>query len=200
MQATLALRMFVGLGNPGPEYARTRHNAGYWLVDELARRHGGSWRGESRHQSEVARVRVTGHEIWLVKPQSFMNRSGSPVASLVNFYRIDAGEVLVAHDDLDLPVGALRLKQAGGHGGHNGVRDVIAHLGDGFWRMRIGIGHPGAKGEVVDYALTRPPADEEQLLLEAVRDAADAVPALLEEGAQRVMNRLHARAVPSLGD
>jgi PTH1 family peptidyl-tRNA hydrolase len=196
--ASLALRMIVGLGNPGPEYARTRHNAGFWLADELARRHGGSWKRESRHQCELARVRIGGEEVWLVKPMSFMNRSGGPVASVLNFYKLNAAELLVAHDELDLSVGTLRLKQAGGHGGHNGVRDVIAHLGDAFWRIRIGIGHPGVKGEVVDYALSRATAEEDRLLQQAVQDAADAIPLLLTEGAQKVMNRLHTRAVPPL--
>jgi PTH1 family peptidyl-tRNA hydrolase len=194
----LPLRLIVGLGNPGPGYARTRHNAGFWLVEELARRHAGAWREESRHRCQLARVRIGSQELWLAMPQSFMNLSGGPVASVAGFYRIAAAEMLVAHDDLDLPVGALRLKEGGGHGGHNGLRDVIARLGEAFWRLRFGIGHPGVKGEVVDYALTRPTADEDRLLRDAVRAAADAIPELLEHGAQRVMNRLHARVVPEL--
>lgn len=191
----LALRMLIGLGNPGPEYARTRHNAGFWLVDELARRHGGQWRNESRHQSEMARVRIAGQELWLVKPLSFMNKSGTPAASLASFYKIAPTEILVAHDELDLGVGVLRLKESGGHGGHNGVRDVIAHLGDIFWRIRIGIGHPGSKSEVLNYALGRPSPTDEALLAKAIEDAADALPALLEEGAQKAMMRLHTRTV-----
>jgi PTH1 family peptidyl-tRNA hydrolase len=189
--------MIVGLGNPGPDYAHTRHNAGFWLVDELARRHGGAWRGESRHSSQLARVRIGGQELWLVKPMSFMNRSGTPVLGISGFYRITPAEILVAHDELDLAPGVLRLKEAGGHGGHNGVRDVIAHLGEAFWRLRIGIGHPGNKSEVLNYALGRPSAADELLLQAAIRDGAEAVPALLEEGAQRVMNRLHTRALPA---
>jgi len=187
--------MLIGLGNPGPEYARTRHNAGFWLVDELARRHGGQWRNESRHQSEMARVRIAGQELWLVKPLSFMNKSGTPAASLASFYKIAPTEILVAHDELDLGVGVLRLKESGGHGGHNGVRDVIAHLGDIFWRIRIGIGHPGSKSEVLNYALGRPSPTDEALLAKAIEDAADALPALLEEGAQKAMMRLHTRTV-----
>ena len=121
--AGLPLRLVVGLGNPGERYARTRHNAGFWLVDELARRHGGTFRLEARHQSELARVSIAGQEVWLAKPQAFMNRSGAPVQSIAGFYRVPPGEILVAHDDLDLPTGTLRLKEAGGHGGHNGLRD-----------------------------------------------------------------------------
>jgi PTH1 family peptidyl-tRNA hydrolase len=194
--ASLALRMIVGLGNPGAEYARTRHNAGFWLVDELARRHGGAWRNDSRHTCELARVQVGSQDLWLVKPMSFMNRSGTPVAGLANFHKIAPTEILVGHDELDLPPGVLRLKESGGHGGHNGVRDVIAHLGQEFWRMRIGIGHPGNKAQVLEYALGRPSAADQELLQRAVQDAADAIPLLLEQGAQKVMNQLHTRGVP----
>jgi PTH1 family peptidyl-tRNA hydrolase len=191
------LKLIVGLGNPGDAYARTRHNAGFWFVEELARRHGGTFRFETRHQGELARVRIAGAELWLLKPMQYMNRSGGPVASVAGFYKIAPAEMLVAHDEIDLPVGALRLKEAGGHGGHNGLRDLIAHLGEAFWRLRIGVGHPGEKAEVVDYLTgMRPPADEERLIRDAVFDAADSVPLLLERGAQVAMNRLHSRAVP----
>jgi PTH1 family peptidyl-tRNA hydrolase len=196
--AAQTIRLVVGLGNPGEKYARTRHNAGFWLVDELARRHGGVFRTESRHQGELARIRMGADELWLLKPASFMNRSGGPVQSVAAFYRIAPGEMLVAHDELDLPCGTLRLKQDGGHGGHNGLRDIIAALGAGFWRLRIGIGHPGGRGEVVDYVLQRPAAAEERLLEDAIADAADALPELLAQGAQKAMNRLHTRAVPAL--
>jgi PTH1 family peptidyl-tRNA hydrolase len=144
-------------------------------------------------------VRIAGQDLWLVKPMSFMNSSGTPVLGLAGFYRIAPGEILVAHDELDLAPGVLRLKEAGGHGGHNGVRDLIAHLGDAFWRLRIGIGHPGHKSEVLNHALGRPAAAEESLLQAAIRDGADAVAALLEEGGQKVMNRLHTRVVPPAG-
>ena len=190
----LALKLIVGLGNPGAEYAQTRHNAGFWLVDELARRHGAAFRNESKQQSEIARVRIGGVELWLQKPQSYMNRSGGAIAGLANFYKIAPPEILVVHDDLDLPVGAVRLKEAGGHGGHNGLRDAIAHLGDAFWRLRIGIGHPGDKSLVVDYALTRAARAEQQLLDAAVGRGADVIPQLLAEGPQRAMNWLHTTA------
>lgn len=191
--ASSDLKLIVGLGNPGAEYARTRHNAGFWLVDELARRHGGNFRNESRHQGEVARVKIAGREIWLLKPTTFMNRSGGAVQSLSGFYKIAPGEMLVAHDEIDLPVAALRLKEGGGHGGHNGLRDIIVTLGDAFWRLRIGVGHPGSKPEVVDYVLRRAPAEEDALLQQAVIAGADIIPVVIEQGAQKAMNRLHTK-------
>lgn len=189
----LPLKLIAGLGNPGDAYARTRHNAGFWFVDELARRHGGTFRFDSRHQAELARVKIGDADIWLVKPMTYMNRSGGPLASVANFYKIKPEEILVGYDELDFPVGVVKLKQGGGHAGHNGIRDVIAHVGEPVWRVRIGVGHPGIKGEVVDYVLTRAPAEEERAILETVEAAADAVPIMLEQGAQKAMNRLHTR-------
>ena len=136
--SALPLKLIVGLGNPGSEYARTRHNAGFWLLDEFARRHGAHFRNEPRHHAEVARARVGGEELWLVKPMSFMNRSGGPVHSVAGFYKVPVESILVAYDELDFPAGVVRLKQGGGAGGHNGMRDMIAQLGDPFWRLRIG--------------------------------------------------------------
>ena len=193
--ANFVLRLIVGLGNPGNEYARTRHNAGYWLVDELARRHGGSFRAESKYQGELARVRIAGEELWLLKPTTFMNLSGASVQSVAGFYRIPPAEMLIAHDEIDLPTGTLRLKEGGGHGGHNGLRDLIARLGDKFWRLRIGVAHPGSREEVVDHVLRRPSADEQRVLDAAVLDAADIVPVLMEQGSAKAMNRLHGRKV-----
>jgi PTH1 family peptidyl-tRNA hydrolase len=192
--AGTALKVVVGLGNPGAEYARTRHNAGFWLVDELARRHGGTFRFEGKHQAELARVRMGGDEIWLVKPMTYMNRSGGPVSSVLGFYKLTPAQMLVAHDEIDLPGGTVRLKEAGGHGGHNGLRDLIAAQGDGFWRLRIGVGHPGTKNEVVDFVLTRASAAEQDEIDESVRAGADAIEQMLRDGAQIAMNKLHARA------
>jgi PTH1 family peptidyl-tRNA hydrolase len=188
-----ALRLIVGLGNPGAQYARTRHNAGFWLVDELARRHGGTFRTESRHHGELARAVIGGCDVWLLKPATFMNRSGAAIGSVCGFYRTAPEEVLVAHDEIDLPVGSVRLKQGGGHGGHNGLRDAIAAIGEGFWRVRLGVGHPGSRDDVVDYVLRRAPADEDRLIQDAVIAAADIVPVVLVDGAQKAMNRLHSR-------
>jgi PTH1 family peptidyl-tRNA hydrolase len=192
--AGTALKVIVGLGNPGAEYARTRHNAGFWLVDELARRHGGTFRFEGKHQAELARVRMGGDEIWLMKPMTYMNRSGGPVSSVLGFYKLTPAQMLVAHDEIDLPGGTVRLKEAGGHGGHNGLRDLIAAQGDGFWRLRIGVGHPGTKNEVVDFVLTRASAAEQDEIEDAMRAGADAIEQMLRDGAQIAMNKLHARA------
>jgi PTH1 family peptidyl-tRNA hydrolase len=195
--AGTVIKLIVGLGNPGAEYARTRHNAGFWLVDELARRHGGSFRHEGKHQAELARVRIGGDEIWLVKPMTYMNRSGGPVSSVLGFYKIAPGQMLVAHDEIDLPSGTIRLKDAGGHGGHNGLRDLIAAQGDGFWRLRIGVGHPGNSKEVVDFVLTRAGADEQRAIDETIAAGADAVEEMLRNGAQIAMNKLHSKPANS---
>ena len=190
----LPLRIIVGLGNPGPEHKVTRHNAGFWFVDLLARRENAEFRDYRKFSGETARVTIAGQEIILLKPTTYMNRSGLAIHQLSEFFKIPAEEILVAHDEMDLPVGSLRLKHGGGHGGHNGLRDAIAHVGDGFWRLRIGVGHPGVKAEVIDYVLTRPPKAEEDMILEAVGTAADCIPQLLEQGAERVMSKLHSRA------
>src|SRR5450631_4727845 len=139
------LRIVVGLGNPGPEHLLTRHNAGFWCVDLIARRHGGEFRDYRKYSGETARIAVAGQEVVLLKPTTYMNRSGLSIRQLSDFYKVPAMDILVVHDELDLPVGTARLKFGGGHGGHNGLRDAIAHIGDEFWRMRIGIGHPGNK-------------------------------------------------------
>jgi PTH1 family peptidyl-tRNA hydrolase len=190
----LPLRLVVGLGNPGPAYARTRHNAGFELVDELAGAAGASFARASRHRGELARARIAGQELWLLKPLTFMNLSGGAVESVAGFYRIPVGEILVAHDELDFAPGLVRLKQGGGAGGHNGLRDVIAHVGEEFWRLRIGIGHPGDRSAVLDYVLGRAPAEEAAQIRSAVRAAAEVVPVLLSEGPQKAMNRLHSAA------
>jgi PTH1 family peptidyl-tRNA hydrolase len=187
------LRLIVGLGNPGTEYARTRHNAGFQFADELARRHGAIFRSEPRHRAELARARVEDADLWLLKPMSYMNHSGDPVRSVASFYKIPVQSILVAYDELDFPAGVVRLKQGGGAAGHNGVRDVIGQMGDGFWRLRLGIGHPSDRALVLDYVLGRPTASEAPLIHDALTAAADAVPVLLNEGAQIAMNRLHAR-------
>jgi peptidyl-tRNA hydrolase, PTH1 family len=187
------LKLIVGLGNPGAEYARTRHNAGFHLVDELAQRYGATFRSEPRHRAELARARIGEIDLWLLKPLSYMNHSGDPVRSVATFYKVAPAHLLVAYDELDFPAGVVRMKQGGGAAGHNGMRDVIAQMGDGFWRLRIGIGHPGDRSRVLDYVLGRPGAAEAPLLAAAVQAAADSVPVLLNEGAQVAMHRLHGR-------
>jgi PTH1 family peptidyl-tRNA hydrolase len=187
------IRLIVGLGNPGPEHADTRHNAGFWCVDALARRAGGALRPHARYQGEVGRIQLAGQEVWLLKPTTYMNRSGVSVRALVDYLRIPMEQILVAHDELDLACGALRIKQGGGAGGHNGLKDIIAHVGEGFWRMRIGIGHPGSRDQVVDFVLRRASAAEQRLLDDAVDLAAASIERMLIDGAEKVMNGLHRR-------
>ena len=186
-----ALKLIVGLGNPGPQYARTRHNAGWWFIDALAAGAGASWRAEPRRHGELARARLGDTELWLLKPTDYMNRSGAAVSAVSSFYRIAPAEVLVAHDDIDLPPGVCRLKQGGGHGGHNGLRDVIAHIGAEFWRLRFGVGHPGDRDLVIDAVLDRPTAAEQQAIDESLQRALAALATMLTEGAQKAMHRLH---------
>lgn len=190
MSAT-AIQLIVGLGNPGREYESTRHNAGFWLVDELARRHGGALRLEPRFRAEVGRARLAGRELWLVKPQEFMNNSGRVTAAIASFYKIPPAAILVAHDELDLPPGDLRLKLGGGAGGHNGLKDLIAHVGEGFWRLRIGVGHPGSRELVTPWLLGRLGASERAPIEASIPAAADIIPVLLDQGAERAMQQLH---------
>ena len=193
--AAASLKLIVGLGNPGTDHARTRHNAGWWFVDALRAQHAATaWRHESAHQADLARARIDTHELWLAKPTAYMNRSGAAVGALAHFYRLAPQEILIAHDDIDLPPGIARLKFGGGHGGHNGVRDVIAHLGADFWRLRLGVGHPGAKELVLDAVLDRPTATEQQLIDEALRRSLEVMPQWLREGAQHAMHSLHTPA------
>jgi peptidyl-tRNA hydrolase, PTH1 family len=189
----LAVKLIVGLGNPGREYETTRHNLGFWLADELARRHGGNFHAESHFNAALTRVRIADAELWLLKPQDFMNHSGRVTAAVAAFYKLAVGDVLVAHDELDLPPGELRLKEGGGAGGHNGLKDLIAHMGDGFWRLRMGIGHPGVRELVTPYLLGRTSAEDRAPLLPAVQQAADFVPVLLGQGAAIAMQKLHTR-------
>jgi PTH1 family peptidyl-tRNA hydrolase len=189
--AAFPLRLIVGLGNPGPEHALTRHNVGFWFVDALAHATDARFREHRKHQAELARIKIADHEIILVKPQTYVNRSGLAIRSVAEYYRVSPGELLVAYDELDLPVGTVRLKRGGGAGGHNGVKDTIAHIGDDFWRLRVGIGHPGNKAEVIDYVLKRAPHEEEEAIIDCVAAAVDIMPMLLSAGAEKAMNKLH---------
>jgi peptidyl-tRNA hydrolase, PTH1 family len=191
--AGLPLKLIVGLGNPGREYARTRHNAGWWLVDELAAQARATWRHDAKQNTDLARASIAGTELWLLKPTAFMNRSGIPVAAVANFYRIAPADILVVHDDIDLPPGVARLKQGGGHGGHNGLRDVMAQIGPEFWRLRLGVGHPGSKDLVLDAVLDRPTQAEQQAIDAAMARALEIMPELLGSGAQKAMLSLHRR-------
>jgi len=189
-----ALRLVVGLGNPGSEYAQTRHNAGFWFVDELARQHGGCFRPETRYHGETCRIALAGQELWLLKPMTYMNRSGLAVAALARFHKIPLSALLVAHDDLDLPPGTVRLKRGGGHGGHNGLRDLITHLGgNDFARLRLGIGHPGDSRDVLDYVLRRAPRTEQEWVEQAIADALRELPRILAGQWQHATQALHSR-------
>ena len=174
------LRLIVGLGNPGADYAKTRHNAGFWFCEQLSRELGAPLKHEARFHGLVGAARATG--VHLLLPQTFMNRSGQAVRALMQFYRIEPAEMLVVHDELDVPPGQMRLKFGGGLGGHNGLKDITAHLGtQDYWRLRIGIGHPGDKNEVIHYVL-KPPRKEEQTEIDDARNTALLAWPLLAQG------------------
>lgn len=187
------IRLVVGLGNPGADYVSTRHNAGFWFVDELARRFGGQFKPEKKFHGDMARIDIAGQDVRLLKPMTYMNRSGLAIRAAADFLKIPVQAVLVAHDEIDLPPGTMRLKQGGGHGGHNGLRDTHAHMGADYLRLRIGVGHPGNASEVVNYVLKRPSKDEEAIILRAIDDAADSFELLLKEGLQKAQTQLHSR-------
>ncbi len=187
------VRVVVGLGNPGARYEGTRHNVGFWLADELARAFGGSFRPAPRFFGDLSRIRVDGRDCWLLKPTTYMNRSGQSVSAFAGYYGIAPEELLVVHDELDLEPGVVRLKRGGGHAGHNGLRDLLNALGrPDFLRLRVGIGHPGDKNAVVDYVLGRPSRDDETSVRAALARAAGLLPLILDGQHQRVMNSLHA--------
>ena len=187
------IRLVVGLGNPGTQYEATRHNVGFWFVDALAARRNGLFRLETRFHGLLCRLMLDGGDLRLLKPTTFMNRSGQSLGAVVRYFDIPPEQTLVAHDELDLPVGGVRLKQGGGHAGHNGLRDIIQVLGSrDFWRLRIGIGHPGEKSRVVSYVLGRPSQADATAILDVVDEAAGALPDLVEGRFQLAMNRLHA--------
>ncbi|OQX12339.1 MAG: aminoacyl-tRNA hydrolase [Thiothrix lacustris] len=187
------IRLIAGLGNPGSQYDKTRHNAGFWFVDELARRYSGKFAVEKRFSGEVCKLQVGSATVWLIKPMTFMNRSGLAVKQLASFYQIPVEQILVAHDELDIAPGDVRLKQAGGHGGHNGLRDCHAHLSADYWRLRLGVGHPGDRNKVVDYVLSRPSSDDEIVILRAIDKAADQIELILAGEMQKAMNALHTK-------
>ena len=187
------LRIIAGLGNPEQKYERTLHNAGFWFVDALARKYGGEFRFEKKFDADYCRVNIDGDEIWLVKPQNYMNQSGLPVRGVLDYYRLDPKHLLVAHDEIDLPPGTVRLKQGGGHGGHNGIRDVMRHCGEDFMRLRIGVGHPGEKTKVTGYVLKRGSGDVESAVEKTVEDAMTVMPMLIADGLNAAMKALHTK-------
>lgn len=187
--------IIAGLGNPGPQYEATRHNVGFWMLDQLAEAYGVRFKTESRLQGELAQHVSPEAKLWLLKPLTFMNRSGQSVMALANFYKIPAERILVLHDELDLPSGTIRLKRGGGHGGHNGLRDIIAQNGGNkdFLRCRIGIGHPGDSRQVSDYVLSKPAAKDRELILHSIDDAQRVMPEVLANQLEKAMHWLHSQ-------
>lgn len=187
--------LIVGLGNPGARYAETRHNAGFWFLDRVAAGADAPLKAQSRLQAEVARARWRGRECMLARPQTFMNHSGQALRAVMDYYRLAPEQLLVAYDELDLPPGTARLKQGGGHGGHNGLRDIFRHLPDTeFLRLRIGIGHPGHKDAVTGYVLSRPDAEQERQIRTAIDRAVDVLPRVLDGDLPGAMKELHTTA------
>ena len=187
-----AIRLIVGLGNPGREYETTRHNVGFQWVDELARLQNLSFKSEAKFHGLAARGQLHGHEVLLLKPQTFMNVSGRSVGALAQFYKIAPAEILVVHDELDLPPGVARLKIGGGHGGHNGLKDIIAHLGSkDFWRLRFGIGHPRQRAHVANYVLNDPRREERDLIDEAMQRALHVAHLVIEGKTEAAILKLH---------
>ncbi len=185
--------MIAGLGNPDSKYERTLHNAGFWFVDALLRKYGGEFRYDKKFDAEICRIDLQGNEVWLVKPHSFMNLSGGPVRGVLDYYRLQPEQLLVAHDEIDLPPGTVRLKLGGGHGGHNGMRDVMQHCGSDFMRLRIGVGHPGEKSMVTNYVLKKGTADVEAAVNKTLDDAVAVMPVLVDDGLNAAMKKLHTK-------
>ncbi|MFN3494727.1 MAG: aminoacyl-tRNA hydrolase [Hydrogenophaga sp.] len=191
------IRLIAGLGNPGPEYEHTRHNAGFWWVDEAARLLKVALQLDRSHQGLVARAPVNGQTLWLVEPQTFMNLSGRSVASLARFYKMAPEEVLVVHDELDLPPGEVKLKKGGGHAGHNGLRDIHAQLGSAdYWRLRIGIGHPGNRNEVANWVLKKPSPDDRIAIAQALDRSLKALPQLIAGDMSKATALIHTSKPP----
>ncbi len=184
--------LIIGLGNPGDKYSKTRHNAGFWFIDALANHYNATFKAENKFSGEVARATIEGHQVWLLKPSTFMNRSGLSAHQLSSFYKIPVGQILVAYDELDLSPGVVRLKQGGGHGGHNGLRDLHAQIGKDYLRLRFGIGHPGDKRKVADYVLSRPGQNDEIAINHAIDRALGEMEKIIVGDHQKVMNILHA--------
>jgi PTH1 family peptidyl-tRNA hydrolase len=185
------IQLIVGLGNPGAEYLLTRHNAGFWFADALARRSGASFSRARKFHGDICRTTVAGCDLRVLKPATFMNRSGQAVQALTGYLKLPPEAVLVVHDDLDLPVGSVRLKWSGGHGGHNGLRDIISHLGRNFRRLRLGIGHPGPGRDVLDYVLGRPGPEDQEKIMAAIGEGIEIIPRILESGFESAMQALH---------
>ena len=184
--------LIVGLGNPGSEYEHTRHNAGFWFLDELARQKNISFKSEKKFHGEIARYKHNGEDVWLLKPTTFMNLSGQAVQALAHFYKINLDDILVVHDELDLSVDTARLKKGGGHGGHNGLRDIAEKMGgNNYLRLRLGIGHPGDKNKVTNHVLKKASTDDQISIERNIERALNVLPLVIEGEVQKAMNELH---------
>lgn len=192
MTETAGIRLVVGLGNPGDEYAGNRHNAGRWFVEALARRHGAVFSPRAKLHGAGCRIEIASRSLWLFIPSTFMNDSGRALRAFAGFHKIEADRILVAHDEIDFEVAKTRLKHGGGAGGHNGLADIIRHLGAGFWRLRIGVGHPGHRDRVVRHVLSDPDADAAAAIRAGLERACDAAELLVAGGFDGAMNALHA--------
>ena len=191
------IKLFVGLGNPGPEYEQTRHNAGFWWVDALSQELGSPWTFERSYNAYVSKTSWEGETIWLLKPQTFMNLSGQSVGALARFYKIEPKNILVVHDELDVSPGEAKLRCAGSHAGHNGLRDIHDKLGsDAFWRLRLGIGHPGVKSEVLKWVLQKPSADQMMLIEECIERTLKSYPLLIKGDMERATQKIHTSKPP----
>lgn len=187
-----AIKLIVGLGNPGPEHIDTRHNAGFWFVDTLAGKYSLIFRPETKFRAEISRLTIGDLDCWVCKPLTYMNESGYAVQSMANFYKIPVDQILIVHDEIDLNAGDIRLKSNGGHGGHNGLRDIIARTGSNtFIRLRIGVGHPGSKEYVTPHVLGRPDADDHELIISSINSAMDVITEILAGDLQKAMTILH---------
>ena len=187
-----SIKLIVGLGNPGSKYALTRHNVGFRFIDELCEKYGFALKESSKFHGQAGKVTIGDHEVWLLKPETYMNHSGRSVASLANFYKIKMDEVLVAYDELDIPVGTAKLKKSGGHGGHNGLRDIIAQTGSNdFYRLRLGIDHPGHKSKVVSWVLNRASQDDEISINLAISNSLSVLEDLLDGQLEKATKDLH---------
>lgn len=191
------IKLFVGLGNPGPEYEATRHNAGFWWIDALARDLKVTLVPDKSYHARVARTTLHGQTVWLLQPQTFMNLSGKSVAALARFFKIQPDEILVAHDELDIVPGQVKLKFGGSHAGHNGLRDIHAQLGTGdYWRLRLGVGHPGVKAEVVNWVLKKPSQEHREAIEECIERSLKSVPALMAGEMEKAMLLIHTSKPP----
>ena len=187
------IRLIAGLGNPGEKNKQTRHNAGFWFVEALAKKESVDFKHQSKFKGDVSHFSFQGEKIWLLKPLTYMNNSGESLRAFADFYKIPAEQILVAHDEIDLPNGAVKLKWAGGHGGHNGLRSIFSHLNQNFWRLRLGVGHPGRKEDVIDYVLKRPSKQEHTDIVNAIDKALVPIDDMINGNMESAMKKLHTK-------